>query len=197
MSPPGITGVILAGGQGRRMGGRDKGLVDFQGRPLIEWVLAVVEPQVEAVLINANRNQARYGDYGHPVVTDALGDYQGPLAGFAAAMARVDTPLMLTVPCDGPMLPGDLAARLRAGLEAGQAEIAVAHDGDRMQPVYALLRTDLLPSLEAFLGEGERKIDRWYARHRMVTVDFSDRPETFANLNSPEDRRALERAAGP
>jgi molybdopterin-guanine dinucleotide biosynthesis protein A len=192
MSETGITGVVLAGGQGRRMGGEDKGLVDFQGRPLIAWVIDALLPQVDTLIINANRNTERYAELGYPVVPDALGGYQGPLAGFASGMEHARTPLVLTVPCDGPMLPSDLTARLAEGLRAGEAEIAVAHNGERIQPVYALLRTSLLPSLKAFLAGGERKIDRWYASHRTVTVDFSDRPDTFANINSPEDRRALE-----
>jgi molybdopterin-guanine dinucleotide biosynthesis protein A len=195
MNDTGITGIVLAGGQGRRMGGRDKGLVEFQGRPLIAWVLEALGPQVDTIVINANRNPERYAEFGYPVVADALDGYQGPLAGFASGMVHASTPLALTVPCDGPLLPQDLAGRLRTALEEAGAQIAVAHDGQRMQPVYALLRTDLLPSLQAFLSEGERKIDRWYLRHRTVTVDFSDRPETFANINSPEDRRALEERA--
>jgi molybdopterin-guanine dinucleotide biosynthesis protein A len=192
MSDTGITGIVLAGGQGRRMGGEDKGLVDFQGRPLIAWVIDALEPQVDAIIINANRNPERYAEFGYPVVADALDGFQGPLAGFASGMERARTPLALTVPCDGPLLPADLADRLAKGLHAQGAEIAVAHNGERMQPVYALLKTSLLSSLQRFLAEGERKIDRWYLRHRTVNVDFSDRPETFANINSPEDRRALD-----
>lgn len=192
MNDTGITGVVLAGGRGRRMGGRDKGLVEFQGRPLIAWVLDALAPQVDALIINANRNTERYADFGYPVVADGLDGFQGPLAGFASGMAYARTPLILTVPCDGPMLPDDLAVRLRKALDEAGAEIAVVSDGQRMQPVYALLSTGLLSSLQAFLGEGARKIDRWYLRHRSVTVDFSDRPETFANINSPEDRLEIE-----
>lgn len=191
-----VTGVVLAGGRGRRMGGQDKGLVEFRGRALIEWVLEALDPQVDALLINANRNQARYAAYGYPVVMDELADYQGPLAGFAAALRAAPTELLLTVPCDGPLLPADLVQRLRTAMERGEADIAVAHDGRRMQPVYALLRVSLLPSLESFLAAGERKIDRWYERHVCASVDFSDRPETFANVNSAEERAALEAGTG-
>lgn len=193
MSPP-ITGLILAGGKGRRMGGADKGLLEWGGRPIIEWIIEALRPQVASLIINANRNRARYAEYGYPVVGDTLPDHQGPLAGFAAVLAAAATEWVVTVPCDGPRLPTDLVARLWEG--RGQAEIAVAHDGERLQPVYALLPRRLLPDLEAFLAAGERKIDRWYARHPMATVDFSDCTRHFANLNTPHDRRQLGKA-GP
>lgn len=186
-----LTALILAGGQGRRLGGRDKGLVELAGRPIIEWVLQGIGPQVGRVLINANRNQARYAAYGHPVINDELADYQGPLAGFAAGMARAETPWLLTLPCDGPLVPPELAARMRAALAGQDAELAVAHDGERLQPVYALLPVSLARSLQAFLATGDRKIDRWYAQHRMATVDFSDCRDCFGNVNSPEDQQRL------
>lgn len=190
--PDGITALILAGGRGSRMGGLDKGLVTVNGKPLVEGILEAIRPQVAAVLINANRNRERYAGYGHPVLPDPLADYQGPLAGFAAGMAASSTPLLLTLPCDGPLVAPDLARRLRTGLEAAGADIAVAHDGRRMQPVYALVRCALLPDLEAFLTAGERKIDLWYARHRTTPVDFSDVPQQFTNVNTPDDRLRLE-----
>ncbi len=192
-----ITGVVLAGGRARRMGGQDKGLVPFAGRPLVEWVLAALVPQVGTLLINANRNQETYGSLGHPVIEDRIEGFQGPLAGFASAMAAVSTPWMVTVPCDGPFLAPDLVERLCAALEREGAEIAVATDGARMQPVYALLPVALAPSLTAFLNEGERKIDLWYARHRLALADLSDRPETFANINSEADCARLEGRAAP
>ena len=192
----GIAALILAGGRGRRMGGADKGLVELDGRPLIEHVLAAVAPQVETILINANRNHERYAEYGHPVIADNLADYQGPLAGFAAGMAASPVPLLLTLPCDGPIIAPDLAARLRCALETAGADVAVAHDGERMQPVHALLRCALLPDLEAFLAAGERKIDHWYARRHTVTVDFSDTPGQFANINTPDDRSRLTGGTG-
>ncbi len=192
-----ITGVVLAGGRARRMGGQDKGLVPFAGRPLVEWVLAALAPQVRTLLINANRNQAAYASLGHPVIEDRIEGFQGPLAGFASAMAAVSTPWMVTVPCDGPFLAPDLVGRLCAALEREGAEIAVATDGARMQPVYALLPVALAPSLETFLAEGERKIDLWYARHRVALADLSDRPESFANINSEADTARLEGRAAP
>lgn len=187
-SRPSITAVILAGGKARRMGGQDKGLVELAGRPLIEHVIARIEPQVSRILINANRNTEQYARYGYPVVSDSLSDFQGPLAGFLAAMQQVESDFIVTIPCDGPCLPDDLINRLYNAQQAAKAEIAVAHDGNRMQPVYALISTRLQQSLNDFLASGERKIDWWYARHNTVTADFSDAPETFLNINTLEER---------
>jgi len=187
-----ITAVILAGGQGRRMGGRDKGLLEFNGRPLVEILIEQLERQGLAVLINANRNQQRYRRYGYPVVSDELDDYQGPLAGFAAAMAAVATRFILTLPCDSPLLAEDYAARfMRRQIEAHTA-IVVASDGERLQPVHALIEVAQLPGLQAFLAGGERKIDRWYAACGYAEADFSDCAEMFRNINTPEDRALLE-----
>lgn len=182
-----LTGVILAGGKARRLGGIDKGLAEIAGRPLVEWILEALRPQVDGIIINANRNRDAYQGYGYPVVADDFGDFEGPLAGFAAAMAAAGTGAILTLPCDSPRPPPELAARLLQSLQTEGAELAVAHDGERLQPVYALLPVVLLDSLRRFLAEGERKIDVWYARHRMVTADFSDYPDAFLNLNRPED----------
>jgi molybdenum cofactor guanylyltransferase len=182
-----VTGVILAGGMARRMGGQDKGLIELAGRPLVAWAIAALRPQVAALIVNANRNHARYRDYGFPVVADRMADFQGPLAGFASALAVAETPWIVTVPCDGPCLAPDLVARLCTALTRAQAQIAVAADARRLQPVHALIPRALAADLDAFLASGERKIDRWYDRHRTVTVDFSDRPECFVNINSPEE----------
>lgn len=187
-----VSAVILAGGMGRRMGGQDKGQLELNGRLLIEYVLETIQPQVKTILINANRHQAEYAAYGYPVVPDLLQGYQGPLAGFAAGMRAASTPYIVTLPCDGPFSPPELVARLAAGLEKENADIAVAHDGERLQPVYALLPISLSPSLESFLATGERKIDRWYAQHRMARVDFSDVAATFHNINTPQDQHRLQ-----
>jgi molybdenum cofactor guanylyltransferase len=194
VAPDEVTGVVLAGGRGSRMGGTDKGLIELAGRPLIEHVLEALEPQVGSILINANRNPARYARYGHPVVGDAMKGFQGPLAGFAAGMAAARTPWVLTVPCDSPRVPPDLLARLAQALGTQAAQMAVARDGDRLQPVYALLPVTLSVSLDRFLAAGGRKTDKWFAQHRYATADFSDCGEVFANLNTPEDRRGLARA---
>lgn len=192
-----ITGVVLAGGMARRMGGQDKGLVPFRGRPLIAWVVEALAPQVKGLVINANRNRDTYMRYGCPVVADEIEGFQGPLAGFASAMAVVDTPWIVTLPCDGPFPAPDLVERLCAAIVRQRAEIAVATDGERMQPVYALLPVALAPSLRRFLARGERKIDRWYAEHDAVLVDFSDWPGAFANVNCAEDSERLEREIAP
>jgi molybdenum cofactor guanylyltransferase len=186
------TGVILAGGQARRMGGVDKGLVELAGRPLLSWILEGLEPQVDRILINANRNQDRYAQFGHPVVEDAYGHFEGPLAGFAASMRYAGNGRILTLPCDSPSPPADLAGRLADALKSRNAELAVAHDGGRLQPVYALIPVKLLESLQEFLEAGDRKIDRWYAHHRMATADFSYCPDAFLNLNRPEDMERIQ-----
>lgn len=187
-----ITGVILAGGQGRRMGGVDKGWVEFAGRPLIEHVLETLRGQVDRLLINANRSQARYRTLGVSVIEDAQGGFQGPLMGMYAALSASATPWTLIVPCDTPWLPATLVAELAQAIEAREGEIAYARDGERDHPVVALIRTALKDDLKAALDAGERKIDRWYARHRQVAVTFDD-PAAFANINTPEDRAHLSR----
>ncbi len=189
---PAVAGLILAGGRARRMGGKDKGLIALAGRPMVEHVLERFGPQVDEVLINANRNSEHYGRYGHRVVADVVGDYSGPLAGMLTAMLTVDQPWLAVVPCDSPLLPRDLVERLFQSIQAESADIAVAHDGNRLQPVIALLKCSLLPDLRAFVDQGGRKIDSWYAQHRMVTTDLSDHPEAFVNVNTPDDRLELE-----
>jgi molybdenum cofactor guanylyltransferase len=187
-----ITAVILAGGRGSRMGGIDKGLVELNGKPLIEHVIAAIEPQVGSLMINANRNHQAYAELGYPVISDSMQDYQGPLAGFLAAMEAAQTSDILTVPCDGPLLAEDLVKRLREAREKEQAEIAVAFDGKRLQPVYALIPTRLKTSLQTYLDGGDRKIDLWYGQHRFAKADFSDIPATFVNVNTPEERERLQ-----
>ena len=185
-----VTGVILAGGRGRRMAGHDKGLITLGGKRLVDLVLAALVRQVDVVVINANRNSDQYAALGYPVIRDDLSDFQGPLAGFASAMSAVETDYILTVPCDAPRLAPDYAERLSRDLCEHNAAIAVAHDGQRLQPVHALMRVDLLADLRSFLAAGERKIDLWYARHAMT--DFSDLPDMFQNVNTPEQRAQLE-----
>ncbi len=187
-----VSGVILAGGEARRMGGSDKGLVTVAGRPMVEYVLESLRPQVDFLLINANRNHDAYTRYGLPVLADALTGFQGPLAGMASALRAVRTPLVVTVPCDSPFVPACLVQRLRDALSASGAEIATAHDGRRMQPVFSLLRVELAESVERFLARGERKIDLWFSGHRTAIADFSDRPETFLNVNTPEEVARVE-----
>ncbi len=187
MSRERVTACILAGGRGRRMGGIDKGLMLWHGRPLVEQLVEALSPQVDRIVINANRNQETYRRLGHSVIGDELAGYQGPLAGIAAGLAAAGGGLLAVLPCDAPNLPPDYIERLCAARRG--APIAVAHDGLRLQPVHALLPVDLLPELREFLAGGGRKVEAWYARQGFARADFSDRRETFFNLNRPEDRR--------
>ncbi|MBH8578616.1 molybdenum cofactor guanylyltransferase MobA [Bisbaumannia pacifica] len=191
-----ITGLILAGGQGRRMGGLDKGLVEFAGRPLVAHARAPLAGRVAELLINANRHPAAYAAWADRVVADRESGYQGPLMGIWSGLCAATTPWVLVVPCDSPRLPMDLLERLWAG--RGEAAIATAFDGQRDHPVVALIRRDLADDLGRALAAGERKIDRWYACHSWARVPFDEGPEAFANLNTEEERRRLEarRAAG-
>ena len=190
MSRP-LTGVILAGGEGRRMGGRDKALVPLAGRPLVAHVLERLRGQVDSVRINANGDPERYRRFGVPIDPDRWPGRPGPLAGMATALARAPTERVLVVPCDAPLLPADTAVRLVAALEGAGADAAVARAGGRLQPVLALLQRYLLDDLEAVLGAGERRIDRFLARHAVAEADFEDIPEALANVNTPEDLAAV------
>ena len=189
-----VTGVILAGGRATRMGGVDKGLVQIGGRPMIAWVVDTLRSQVADVLINANRNHDSYRGFGCDVVDDGDSEFRGPRAGMVSGMRAARTPYIAVVPCDSPLLHGSLVQRLHDAARASGAPIAAAHDGERLQPVFALLSCELLDDLAGYLDDGERKIDRWYARHGYESVDFSDVAESFANINAPDDKRALERA---
>ena len=195
-SPPyprdSLTGLVLAGGLGRRMGGEDKGLVPLAGRPMVAHVLGALRPQVGPLVINANRNLERYAAFGHPVIADAVGGFLGPLAGVFTALQRCTTEFVVTAPCDAPLVAPDLAARLYAACAASGADLAVASDGERQQPVFLLLRTSLAPSLEAYLTGGGRKIDAWFGGLRVATADFSDEPDTFVNVNDPAERQRIE-----
>jgi len=190
-----ITGLVLAGGQGRRMGGVDKGLTLLRGRPMIAWVLERLAPQVGALLINANQNFEQYHAFGHPVVSDEIGGFAGPLAGLQVGMKAVHTPFVLTAPCDSPFLPDDLAARLSGALRAQDADVAVVKTGKWHQPVFALVRTALLPHLTAFLEKGGRKIDAWYGTTKLVEVVFDDEEAAFSNINTPEELKVFQTPA--
>lgn len=182
-----ITGLILAGGQGRRMGGADKGLVDYRGRPLAAWTLERLRPQVGAVLISANRNQDIYGAWGAEVIGDRLPDYPGPLAGVHAALQHMHTPWLVTCPCDSPFLPLDLVSRLARALEGEGVPMAVAHSSGKSQPAFMLVHRRVLMDLDAYLAAGERRFTAWQGRLGAKAVNFEDRPTAFANFNTPED----------
>ena len=191
-----VTGIVLAGGQGRRMGGVDKGLVDLAGKPMVAHVLERFAPQVAEVLINANQNLDRYGDFGYPVVSDTVGGYAGPLAGLHAGLSSATREFAATVPCDSPFLPGDLVARLRAALVAAAGQLAVARTFDQPHPVFCVVRRDVLPHLESFLAGGGRKIDAWYATLRVAEVAFDDEADAFRNINTADELTAAETARG-
>jgi len=191
-----VTGLILAGGQGRRMGGVDKGLQRLRGRPMVAWVLERFSPQVDEVLINANQNLEQYAGFGPRVIPDEIGGFAGPLAGLQRGLAEASHPLVATVPCDSPFLPRDLVARLAAALEQRGADLAVARTFDQPHPVFCLCRSALLPHLEAFLHAGGRKIDAWYASLKVVEVSFDDEPGAFSNINTPEELAAFETPPG-
>ena len=190
-----ITGLILAGGRGSRMGGVDKGLQNHLGQPLAMHALLRLGPQVGHVMINANRNLGAYESMGVPVWPDALPDYPGPLAGFLAGLEHCETPYLVTVPCDTPGFPPDLVERLAAALEANDAEIAMAatqEDGTlQVQPVFCLMEASLMESLVRFTQSGQRKIDRWTAQHRCVEVPFDD-AQAFFNANTLAELQQLQ-----
>jgi molybdenum cofactor guanylyltransferase len=187
-----ITGVILAGGRATRMGGQDKGLLPLAGKGMVQHVIEVLAPQVADIIINANRHPAEYARYGYRVLPDLLEGYCGPLAGIATALRAARTTYIVTTPCDSPFVPVDLALRLYRMLCQEAADIGIAHDGKRLQPVFALMRCSLLGSLLCYLHEGERKVEPWYRQHPHVLCDFSDTPEAFINVNTPADITAAE-----
>lgn len=199
-----ITAMVLAGGRGARMGGADKGLQKFRGTPLALHALMRLQLQegglIGELMLNANRNLAAYEAFGVPVWPDTLQDYAGPLAGFLTGLERAELPYLLTVPCDVPGFPMDLAQRLAAAFDDPATEIAMvsAPEGGgepRPQPVFCLMKVQLLESLVAFTQAGGRKIDRWTAQHRTVLVPFDqagDDPRAFANTNTLDELHALE-----
>ena len=189
---PAITGLVLAGGEGRRMGGQDKGLLPLRGRPLVEWVLSRIRPQVSEVLISANRNLDAYARFGPPVLKDRTEGFVGPLAGIARGLLEARHELLLAVPCDTPFLPDDLVARLHAALTAGDFDLAVPLVEGRTQNAICLMHTRVGASLAAYLGQGGRKVEAWQAGLRRTLADFSDEAAFFVNLNRPEQFAALE-----
>jgi len=207
IAPQDITGLILAGGRGSRMGGVDKGLQNFNGIPLALHTLMRLGPQVESVMVNANRNLSAYESFGASVWPDASADFAGPLSGFLVGLERAQTPYVLTVPCDTPRLPLDLAERLAEALIREDADIAMAAAPEtddqgqtqiRTQPVFCLLKIELSESLVKFTHAGGRKIDAWTAQHKTVLVPFdtpSDDPLAFANVNTLTELQTLENVA--
>jgi len=183
----GVTGIVLAGGQGRRMGGVDKGLQLFRGRPMAQWAIERIAPQVQELIVNANQNPGEYARFGYRIVPDELGGFAGPLAGLLAGMKAASHDLVVTAPCDSPFLPLDLVARLRGSL--GPNQLAVAKTGAQPHPVFSLVARSVLPHLEAFLASGGRKIDAWYATLKVVEVSFDDEADAFRNINTLQELR--------
>ena len=192
----GVTGLVLAGGQGRRMGSIDKGLEELRDAPMVRHVLDRLAPQVDDILINANRNLERYRAFGYPVIEDAVGGFAGPLAGLHAGLGVATAPRVATVPCDSPFLPDDLVHRLGIALDAAQADLAVARTFDQPHPVFCLVERSVHAHLDAFLRGGGRKIDAWYATLRVIEVPFDDVADAFRNINTRDELDEANRQRG-
>lgn len=187
-----ISAIILAGGLATRMNGADKGLVLLHKKPLVQHVIKRLTKQVDEILINANREIAQYQAFGYTVLQDEVEDFLGPLAGFSLGLQHAKHDYLLTVPCDSPLLPLDLATRLMAALLEQKADIAVASSDGNTHPVFSLCKKSTLPSLTAYLEQGERRVSTWQKSQKYIEVDFSDYNEAFTNLNTIEDLAELE-----
>jgi molybdopterin-guanine dinucleotide biosynthesis protein A len=181
------AGVILAGGLGRRMGGADKGLVEYRGRPLVAYAAERLRPQVDELFLNANRNAGQYAAFGAKVIADRDGAFLGPLAGLSAALHATACELVVSVPCDSPDLPEDLVGRLAEGLRSAGADVAVAQAAGRLHPVFCLCRREVLAALDQYLAQGGRRVEEWVRSRNWTAVAFEDQPEAFRNLNTAED----------
>lgn len=182
----GVSGVILAGGLARRMHNQDKGLVTFNNQAMITYAIQAITPVVDELLINANRNIEQYQQFNYPVISDANDDFAGPLSGVYAALNTCRHDVLLVIPCDSPFITAKGLQALLNAREHGQADIAVAFDGERIHPVFMAIKSALKKSLQNYLAQGERKIDRWFEQHQWIKVDLSSNPEFFANINTLE-----------
>lgn len=191
-----VTALVLAGGRGSRIGGKDKGLIKLGGKTLVERVIERIKPQVGALIVSANRNQEQYGRLGCTVVSDQLKDYQGPLAGIAAALPSIKTDYLLVVPCDTPLIPTDLVARLHQAMVDEEADMAIAHDGEQLQHLFMLVRRHAAASIHEFLDEGGRAARDWAAKMFPAVAWFTDQPKALVSVNTPEDLAALEQTGG-
>ena len=191
-----VSGVVLAGGQARRMQQQDKGLVLFKQRPLVSYPIEALAAVADDLLISANRNQAIYQQWQYPVISDATDDFDGPLAGILAAMDYVDAEILLVLPCDSPLFTAQHLQQLLAGLTE-QFDIAVADDGERLHPVFLAIRTELKASLKAYLANGERRLQNWIFQHRVNQVDFSQQAQIFTNVNTLAELEMLEAESKP
>lgn len=191
LTRPKISAVILAGGQGQRMGGSDKGLLVVKGKPLVAWLIERIQPQVDEIFISANRHHEQYAGFGYPILRDTLTGFAGPLAGLSTALRAATHPLILCVPCDTPLLPANLAERLYAGLIIGNRPIAVAQTGSQIHHTTMLCRRELAAHLENFLASGDRKVAHWQAQLQASVVDFYE-TDAFTNINTPAEMDLLE-----
>ncbi len=181
-----ITAVILSGGQATRMNSQDKGLILFNDKPLISYVIDIIHQDVHSILVSANRNLDAYQKFGE-VITDSLPGFQGPLAGILSSLIKVKTKYLLVVPCDGPFINQTLVARLLENMQQSDASICVAMQGQKMHPTFSLIRANLKDNLSEFLAQGNRKMGMWFKSNHAQEVDFSDQAEMLINLNVPDD----------
>jgi len=189
-----VAGVILAGGRARRMNNQDKGLVNFNGRPMVSYAIAALAPVVECVFINANRNIDLYRQFGLPVISDQTDSFDGPLAGILTAMIHVDADVLAVMPCDSPLIKSEHLRKLLSVREENNADVAVAFDGEKMHPVFLAIKTSLQDSLQNYLAGGQRKVAVWLEQQNLVQVDFSSEPEIFSNINTMTELSKLEGA---
>ncbi len=187
-----VTGVVLAGGLARRMNNQDKGLVDYNNRPMVSYAIDAIAQVASTVFINANRNLAEYKKLGYPVISDQTDSFDGPLAGVLSAMENAKTDILCVMPCDSPLIRAEHLTQLIDALTENNADITVAFDGERIHPVFLALKTSLQASLKQYLERGDRKIDLWLAQHNLLKVDFSDDADIFLNINTLDELNALE-----
>ncbi|MCK5189781.1 MAG: molybdenum cofactor guanylyltransferase [Methylococcales bacterium] len=190
-----VTGVVLAGGLARRMNKQDKGLVIFNNKPMVSYAVEAMSQVAETVLINANRNQNEYEQFGYQVISDQTDTFDGPLAGVLSAIIHANTDIVCVMPCDSPLFQAEHLQKLLLAISKQNIDIAVAFDGQRMQPVFLALKTTLKNSLESYLQQGNRKIDSWLEQHNFVKVDFSQNKEVFLNINTLSELEALEKSS--
>jgi len=187
-----VTGVILAGGLARRMNNQDKGLINYKGRPMVSYAIAALASVTDQSIINANRNQERYAQFGLPVVADQTDSFDGPLAGVLTAMIHADTDVLVVMPCDSPLIRAEHLQKLLTTRAENDADVAVAFDGERLHPVFLAVKTSLKTSLQDYLTSGQRKADRWLEQQKMVKADFRNEPEIFININTLTELSELE-----
>ncbi len=191
-----VTGVVLAGGLARRMNKQDKGLILYRNKPLVTYALNALSSVAEKVYINANRNLNEYNQFDYEVISDRTDSFDGPLAGILSAMSHALTEILLVIPCDSPLIKAEHLEKLLIAINKEEIEIAVAYDGQRIQPVFLALKTSLKNSLNNYLLEGNRKIDVWLQQHQLTQVDFSENAEIFLNINTMSELNALEKSKG-